>query len=577
MRCVDRFSIFGISAVVLLTMGGCRSEDGETADAGGDTEGDGETDDGGDDGAQTLECEAFPLPDVTAGSCEVTTPGNGGVLLRGTVLGENGILRGAEVLVRSDGRISCVDCDCSGGDGRDGVTEINCGDAVISPALINPHDHLGFVNNAPIGMGPDRYEHRHDWGEGQNGYERLRFDAGANADEVLAAELRFVMGGATAVAGVGGEPGLLRNLDDRDLREGLTGPFADSDTFPLDDNGEQQMAQSCDYGGSPTTASQIAGHAYLPHVGEGINAAAANEFRCTSSSGPNNLIGAETAVVHGIALVPGDYAEMTQAGATLVWSPRSNIVLYGNTAPVTAMDTVGLPIAIGTDWVISGSMNMLRELQCADSLDRDYFGDHFSDRAQWQMATSNAARATGEGDTLGTLALGYVGDIAVFRATAESTDYRAVIDANEEDVILVLRGGVALYGDDALLASDGVGGADCETLEVCGVAKRACVAQDTGGSATLDGVRSAIEASYPLFFCGEPDEEPSCEPYRPGEYAGRTDSDGDGDGVADSEDICPTVFDPIRPLESDQGDADEDGAGDACDPCPLDPTDQCAS
>ncbi len=36
--------------------------------------------------------------------------------------------------------------------------------------------------------------------------------------------------------------------------------------------------------------------------------------------------------------------------------------------------------------------------------------------------------------------------------------------------------------------------------------------------------------------------------------------DADGDSIPDSEDLCPTVNDPL------QGDADSDGIGDSCEP-----------
>ena len=51
----------------------------------------------------------------------------------------------------------------------------------------------------------------------------------------------------------------------------------------------------------------------------------------------------------------------------------------------------------------------------------------------------------------------------------------------------------------------------------------------------------------------------------------RSASDADGDGVNDDDDDCPSVFDPVRPMDNGtQPDSDGDGRGDACDPCPLD-------
>ncbi len=110
-------------------------------------------------------------------------------------------------------------------------------------------------------------------------------------------------------------------------------------------------------------------------------------------------------------------------------------------------------------------------------------------------------------------------------------------------------------------------------MDVCGTGKRACVADDAGP--TLAAVTAAIEQTYPLFYCDvAPQDEPTCVPTRP-EYTGVTDADQDGDGIDDGADNCPAVFNPVRPLEQQQGDADQDGIGDACDTCPLDPDDAC--
>ena len=89
------------------------------------------------------------------------------------------------------------------------------------------------------------------------------------------------------------------------------------------------------------------------------------------------------------------------------------------------LDLAGVNIALGTDWVPSGSMNMLRELACADSLNQTYFDKHFTDADLWRMATSNAAFAIGADDAIGMLKTGYLADIAIYDGTTNK-DFRAV-------------------------------------------------------------------------------------------------------------------------------------------------------
>ena len=553
------------------------SDSADSGTAGGTA--DGTADDGMDyppppedtqDEPEVTECADHPLAGPGDGSCEVTDGSSSAILLRGTVLTPRGILRGGQVLVDETGAIACVDCDCTGEAAAADARVVTCDQAVISPGLINPHDHITFVNNAPIGDGPDRYEHRHDWRTGAGGHVEINVDSGANEAEVRAGELRFLMSGATSIAGAGSASGLLRNLDSNGALEGLVARVADSDTFPLDDADGTTAVSGCNYGDSPTTGNNIEGlDSYLPHIAEGIGASAQNEFIC--SAGEFDLIQPQTAVIHGIGLTPTEVDQMREADSLLVWSPRSNIVLYGNTAPVTVYDHLSVPIALGTDWVPSGSMNMFRELACADSLNSEFFGGHFNDFELWKMVTTHAAFATGVEDGIGLLKPGYLADIAVFRTGADKQDHRAIIAGVEADTVLVMRAGEPLFGDAALVEALRPG---CEALDVCGTDKLACVEADTGE--TLASTRAAIESSYPLFFCGVPDNEPTCAPSRPGEYAGIVDGDADGDGIDDESDNCPAVFNPVRPLDMGQSDVDQDGYGDACDTCPLTPNNDCA-
>src|SRR5690606_19128409 len=121
-----------------------------------------------------------------------------------------------------------------------------------------------------------------------------------------------------------------------------------------------------------------------------------------------------------------------------------------------------------------------------------HFGDHFDDKQLWEMVTINAAFAIGAERGLGMIKRGYVADLAIFAKQGEDA-YGAVVRGHETGVALVLRGGEPLYGDAELLASAALGADDCETLDVCGVAKRACVERDT--TTTLAAVQAATQ--YP--------------------------------------------------------------------------------
>jgi cytosine/adenosine deaminase-related metal-dependent hydrolase len=534
------------------------------------------SDAGVDSPPMTTEVVCETLAPISSGTCEVTA-GNATKLLKGIVLTPSTVYRGGQVAVDDTGHVSCVGCNCAQG----GETTIVCPDGAISPGLINTHDHITFTQNNPYTDSGERYEDRQQWRKGLDGHPKIASSGGANADQIRWGELRFLMGGATSIVGSGGQAGILRNLDQAANMEGLQKKAVNFDTFPLGDSSGTRRTGDCDYGGTPTTAASLAGiDAYEPHTAEGIDSTARNEFLCESSTTfdmaapgvSDNLLLSKTTMIHGIGLTPADYGAMSTAGTGLIWSPRSNITLYGDTARVTTAARLGVNIALGTDWMPTGSMNLLRELKCADGYNKSYLGSYFSDETLWQMVTANAATATKTDDAIGLLAPGRFADISIFAAHGAS--FRAVIDAKPEDVTLVMRGGKVLYGDDAVVNALAT---TCDTVDVCGTGKRVCLMGEVGK--TYSALQTAAGATiYPAFTCGEPMNEPSCLPKRPASVAGSTiytgvatASDSDGDGIDDANDKCPNVFDPIRPVDANaQGDADGDGVGDACDPCPLD-------
>ncbi|HJL18288.1 MAG TPA: lamin tail domain-containing protein [Sandaracinaceae bacterium LLY-WYZ-13_1] len=576
-----------IASALALGLAGCECDNPDDPDAGDAALPDGAVPDGSMDpdggmpmGPTITVCPGDSLPPLDEGVCEAT-PGDDNLLITGDVLTPGEVFRGGQVLVGADGNIACVGCDCTGEAAAAGATEVVCPDGVVSPGLINTHEHLSF-QALPYEGTAERYEHRHDWRRSgpSRGHEEI-----SNGDDVNSTEwdeLRMVMAGVTSVNGSGSSDGLARNLD-RNAQEGLGQPPVEYDTFPLDDGDGTLIAMGCDgYSSDRTSADDIAGEdAYTPHIAEGIDQETRNEFLC-QRDGEYDLIEPNTAIIHGVGLLAPDIAEMADEQTALIWSPRTNIFLYGDTARVTLYDSLGVLIALGTDWQRSGSMNMLRELQCADAFNADYLSGHFTDEQLWLMATRNAAVATATDDVIGTLAEGRVADLAIYDAST-NVDHRAVIDARPQDVALVLRGGEVLYGETPVVDALESG---CDMIDVCGASRAACLMREIGQSYSDLTGDPANSDPYPLFFCDTtPTNEPTCVPARDAmdplpspivdgsnRYDGMiTASDMDGDGIANDEDNCPGIFNPVRPLDmGSQADFDMDGEGDACDPCPLD-------
>ena len=569
----ERMSTAGVRLVVptmcaaLAFAGGCSTSSGAAPAA----------EDAGHagDGAADVAVDAAPTGPA---SCTVAAKGTSGTLLHGRLLLPAGPTTG-ELLINAAGVIVCAEASCASAAGYAAATSIVCDDVVISPGLINTHDHISYATSPPGDHGTIRYQHRDDWRLGAEGAMELTEPKDDKTLPVMAAqELRLVLGGGTSVLATGsdGVPGLARDLGEyQDMAElqGLTDTSAYFDTFPLgDESGELAdgglITSGCAYPAIQMASYAFSGTAvYAPHIAEGINLAAQNEFVCASQAS-NDLVTAKTALIHAVGMNAKNVAAVAKAGSTLVWAPRSNVSLYGDTAPVTEYKYAGVTIALGTDWLFSGSMNMLRELACADSMNKTYFDGAFTDAELWAMATANGAAAAGFGNEIGALTAGMVADVAVFDAST-NTDYRAVIAAGAEDVHLVLRGGTPLYGDAELVGALQTG---CTPLEVCGNARVVC--DDVPGT-SLAAIQAATQGVYPLFFCKgtAPTAEPSCVPYRDTYPDGITSTDKDGDGVPDAKDDCPSIFNPIRPMDgAKQADQDADGYGDACDAFPLDAT-----
>jgi cytosine/adenosine deaminase-related metal-dependent hydrolase len=522
---------------------------------------------------QVTTCRTLTAP--ATGVCQVVQTGTAATLLRGIVLTPEGRLDGGEVLVDAAGMIACVGCDCSDAPDYASAAIVECAEGVITPGLINAHDHITYTQNAPGPASDERYDHRHDWRRGIREHTEIDPPGRASNDAIAWGELRQFMTGTTTMTGSGTGPGIVRNLDrGGDAQLGLGQPTTYNQVFPLDDGGGQLRTDDCSYGAEPDGVSVLGNECYLPHVSEGIDPPARNEFLCLSSSdrGGLDLVEPNTAMIHAIGLTAIDGLTIAQNSAKVIWSPRSNVSLYGNTAPVTMYLNQGVRIGMGTDWTPSGSVTMTREMACAAYLNETHFDDFFTPREIWLMATAWNAEALSIDDVVGRLQQGLVADIAIFALDGATDPYTAIINADSGTTQMVMRGGQIRYGAAEFRGTSirGGGGADvCDAISVCGEPRFVCIQDEIGkGFAALQTANSSF---YILTYCDEiPPGEPTCEPFRPDEYDGVVDGDQDGDGVLDDDDNCPTLFNAIRPVDGDvQSDVDNDGVGDACDVCPT--------
>jgi 5-methylthioadenosine/S-adenosylhomocysteine deaminase len=149
--------------------------------------------------------------------------------------------------------------------------------------------------------------------------------------------------------------------------------------------------------------------------------------------------------IHSAGLLPEDFRVMAQHDSSIVWSPLSNLLLYGDTARVAAAREAGVRIGLGSDWSPTGSKNLFGELKVAWLHSQHALDGLFSARDIVAMATCEAARILKWQEVVGSLEAGKLADLFVIEGTTGDA-YDALIRAKETDIHLVMINGIARYG-----------------------------------------------------------------------------------------------------------------------------------
>jgi cytosine/adenosine deaminase-related metal-dependent hydrolase len=402
------------------------------------------------------------------------------VLLKGTIVGPAGPFAG-EVLVEGN-LLTCVSPSCSAMPGAAGATVITT-NGIILPGLIDAHNHGLFDVFDESDWSPAQLYTNHNQWTAESRYQEMvdakqylnsegtsPVDYGCEMDKY--AEIKALIAGTTSYLLA---PGLTRSCFASLIRT--------IDT-PQNDLGADRIQTSISVP-SNTTAQSVCNNfasgattAYVVHVAEGVDQTARNEFATLAGRAGGCLISPHTTIVHGTALGTSEFATMAGAGMKLVWSPRSNMFLYGGTTRIDVALQAGVStIALAPDWSLGGSVNLLDELRFADEVDRDLFGDVLTPERLFRMVTIDAARALAVDTVLGSLEVGKRADLMVIDGYGPAP-YDALMLATPVSVRLAVVDGRALYGDIALLTA-GPAVPGCETIPVCGSDKFVCAAESS--------------------------------------------------------------------------------------------------
>ncbi len=249
------------------------------------------------------------------------------------------------------------------------------------------------------------------------------------------AEARALVGGTTAIQGTNGksasiEEALVRNVDRRIFGAHRARSIIDLGRTPPADR--VRLRQQIDAGDV---------NAVYIHLAEGVDARSHDEFAELKQA---NLLTPATIIIHGTALTPADLDEVAAAGAKLVWSPQSNLRLYGATTLAGEAIGRGIALALGADWQPSGSPSLLAEVKVARQVLTDQ-GAAPTAQQLVRMITADAARIAGLEASLGLLAAGRPADVLVL-ARRHPDPWESVVASLPADVELVTIGGDLAYG-----------------------------------------------------------------------------------------------------------------------------------
>lgn len=393
------------------------------------------------------------------------------------------------VWIGADGRIAAVTRGTAAiaDTGRSRAAEfanapvVDVGTDLVVPGFIDLHSHLAYAT-LPLWVEPDRmvpFQHHDTWPTRPTYPDNVTWPAYAFVEaapaELLAyAEIRALIGGTTSIQG--SPPSdrpldgwLVRNIEDETLggEIGRHQVLASTLTLKPEQLGERAI-------------SMREGATFIYHCAEGRpGSIVQREYRAAHTAG---CLQRRLVAIHTNAIDPAAYVTWTQPGA-VVWSPFSNLWLYGTTTEVPAALARKINLCVGSDWGPSGSRNVMGELKVA-SLVNKARGWGLAEFDLVKMITANPGDVLAQAwqRQAGRLEPDALGDVAVIATHAEAGSrpdpFKTILHATEADVRLVVVDGKPLYGTEPLMRQ--AGAARTSRISVNGETRRLALTKFEG-------------------------------------------------------------------------------------------------
>lgn len=420
---------------------------------------------------------------------------DGPVAIGGTIITPDGPVAGW--LTVEDGLVAKI------GRRKPSGAKVIVTDGIVLPGLIDLHGHPEFNVFAPWEP-PKTYVNRYAW-RGGTPYQRLIREpqnqlvkAVPPGTQLRYAEIRALVGGVTALQGASfttqrSNESLVRNVDGIIFEEHRARALIDLPASLTAERGGPQLQKTL---ASIQTGDVTALYVHLAE-GQRDNDRSVAEFDHLAVE--LGALTAATVIIHGTALTREQLGKAKDAGAKLVWSPQSNLRLYRETTRAADALDVGLPVALGADWLPTGSLSLLAELKVARQ-ELVNQGRPLEARALVDMVTSGAAEVAALGDRLGSLQPGRVADLVVL-ARRNDDPYESVCGSTPNDVQLVLIGGQVFYGRQDWVRDIAADPADPSLEQVLAWGRPMLLntghAAAPGTTGDLEQLRTALISAYP--------------------------------------------------------------------------------